>query len=45
MKEILITIAVIIIVGISGLALANMMGIGGSCCGTHQCIFHHHQIQ
>ena len=39
MKEILVTIAVVVIVGTSGLALAKMMGLGGSCCSVH-----HHQI-
>ena len=39
MKETLITIVVVVIVGISGLALAKMMGIGGGCCSVH-----HHQM-
>ena len=38
MKEILVTIAVVAIVGTSGLALAKM-GMGGSCCSVH-----HHQM-
>ena len=47
MKETLIAIAVVVIVGISGLALAQMMGHGGGCCnmGSHQvCPIHHHQM-
>ena len=39
MKEILIAVAVVVIVGTSGLALAKMMGIGGGCCSVH-----HHQM-
>lgn len=38
MKETLLTVAIVIIVGISGLALANMVK-GGSCCSVH-----HHQM-
>ena len=45
MKEILITIAVVVIIGTSGLALAQMMGHGGCCGGSdHLCPTHHHQM-
>ena len=40
MKQTLITIAVVAIVGISGLALAQMMGHGGGCCSMQ-----HHQMK
>ena len=45
MKEGLIAVLVVIFVGTSGLALAHMMGTGGSCCSSHQfCPTHQHQM-
>ena len=47
MKQILITIAVVVIVGVSGLAIAQMMGHSGGCCGggsQQVCPIHHHQM-
>ena len=35
MKQTLITIVMLVIVGTSGLVLAQMVGKGGGCCSVH----------
>ena len=45
MKSPLITVAVVIGVVISGLAIAQMLGQGGGCCGiSHLSCPLHHQV-
>lgn len=46
MKNDMTIIAVVVVLAVSGFAWANMMGIGGGCCGGgahHTCSIHHDQ--